>query len=458
MAAEEVSLKKEGTVTLPAVLCLLFLFATDLPAQTKAPEAPKPPAAKGWRFSDHANSELPRWFRFNGEYRMRFEGFDAVGFKPDAEDGFLLSRVRLNATISPTSWMRFQLQGQDAQAFGRNQKPDGPPYEDTFDIRQGYVEFGNSETSQFSARVGRQELFFGDQRLVGHLNWTNTARSFDAARVTWKNKKVRVDAFASSVVNLKDDKFDREQAGNNLHGAYAVFSVLPMKGTIDAYTFWRLQPAVKTEAGALSKLDSKTIGMRFNGKLPANFDYTAETAGQVGSVASDDIRAWAGAYTLGYTLAKVKYKPRIVLNYNHASGDKNPKDGERQTFDQLYPTGHDKLGLADQVGWKNVENVRAGLEVKPTAKLSMNGNYLSWWLANIHDGLYNASGALVVKVASGAAGKHVGQEADYQAVYALTPQIQLSGGYSHIFPGTFLRNATPGKQYNFTYAMVTYLF
>jgi len=40
----------------------------------------------------------------------------------------------LNTTIAPLSWLRFQLQGQDAQVMGRNVKPDAPPYEDTFDL------------------------------------------------------------------------------------------------------------------------------------------------------------------------------------------------------------------------------------------------------------------------------------------------------------------------------------
>ena len=37
----------------------------------------------------------------------------------------------------------------------------------------------------------------------------------------------------------------------------------------------------------------------------------------------------------------------------------------RQTFDQLYPTGHDKLGLTDQVGWRNIHHLREGIEITP---------------------------------------------------------------------------------------------
>jgi hypothetical protein len=194
------------------------------------------------------------------------------------------------------------------------------------------------------------------------------------------------------------------------------------------------------------------------GKLPANFDYGTEIAGQNGSFSADAIRAFAGHAIIGYTMPKVKATPRIFAEFNYASGDRNAAKGTRGTFDQLYPTGHDKIGLADQVGWKNVEDARSGVELKPTKKLAANSSYHMFWLASSHDGLYNAAGTLVAKVANGSAGRYIGQEADVQATYALKSQIQLGAGYAHLFPGTFLEKATPGKQYNLTYLMITYQF
>jgi hypothetical protein len=161
---------------------------------------------------------------------------------------------------------------------------------------------------------------------------------------------------------------------------------------------------------------------------------------------------------LGYTLTNFKKKPRLVLEYNYASGDETPGDGVQQTFDQLYPTGHDKQGLADQVGWKNIHDLRTGIEYKATSKLTVTGFYHSWWLASRRDALYNAAGAAIVKVADGSAGRHVGQEADVQMTYALNAMTSIGAGYANIFPGTFLRNATPGKQYRFPYLMFTYSF
>jgi Alginate export len=436
-----------------ATLCGSFVFITNTPLHAQQAAAP---TAK--RVSDSVNQQMPPWLRLNGEYRFRFEGLGGSAFRPDADDGYVLGRARVNTTIIPTNWMKLQFQGQDSQVWGRNPKPDAPPFEDTFDVRQAFVEFGNVESSKLGLRVGRQELFFGEQRLVGHLNWTNTARSFDAVRASYRRKDFRIDAFAASVVNLRDGAFNRRTDGNNLHGVYSSFSKIVPKATVEPYAFWRLGRGVRSESGATGKLDFKTVGLRWVGKLPANLDYGLEVAGQTGTLSVDDVRAFAGHWVFGYTLPKIKTTPRTFLEYNYASGDRNPTDGKRGTFDQLYPTGHDKIGLADQVGWRNVEHGRAGVELKPTAKLSMSGSYHTWWLANAHDGLYSASGALVARVANGTAGRRVGQEADVQAVYPLSPQMQLGVGYAHIFPGTFLKKATPGKPYNFSYMMLTYLF
>ena len=192
----------------------------------------------------------------------------------------------------------------------------------------------------------------------------------------------------------------------------------------------------------------KTFGLRWVGRLPgkspSHLDYGAEVAGQTGSLGTDSIAAWAGHWQLGYSLAGT-LKPRFLAEYNFASGDRNPHDGSRGTFDQLYPTGHDKLGLADQVGWRNIHDVRGGVELHPHGKLAVVPSYHSYWLASATDALYAANGLAVARVADGSAGRRVGQEADLSAVYVWNKQTQVGVGFAHLFPGEFLKKATVVK-------------
>src|SRR5204862_620536 len=132
------------------------------------------------------------------------------------------------------------------------------------------------------------------------------------------------------------------------------------------------------------------------GTLPSKTEYGIEAVSQTGSLGPDTIAAWAGHFQLKSPAFGPKL--RATGEYNVASGDKSPTDGTRGTFDQLYPTPHDKYGLADQVGWKNVHHLRTGLEFKPRSTLLVSAGYHSFWLASNRDALYSAAGAVLGRI------------------------------------------------------------
>ena len=201
-----------------------------------------------------------------------------------------------------------------------------------------FVEIGEPEKKTFGMRIGRQELVFGEQRLVGHVSWLNTARTFDAIRASFRHGGYRLDAFAASVVNIRDGEFNRHVDGNNFHGLYGGIDKFIPNATVEPYAFWRLGRGIDLERGV--------SGLR------VSFQRTSITARRCGQAAPGSTDAWAGHWRMGYTLPAFTWKPRVIAEYNYATGDKNPTDGKLQTFDILYPTPHDKYGLADQVGWK----------------------------------------------------------------------------------------------------------
>ena len=286
---------------------------------------------------------------------------------------------------------------------------------------------------------------------MGSSDWTNTARSFDAVRLSLHQGKYRLDAFSASPVALHDGDFGDHIPGNNLHGG--LDGVVP-GARIEPYLFWRLNQRQKTEIGTIGNLDFTTIGVRWAGKLLFGFDYSAETARQQGSLGSDEISAWAGHWLIGYSL-RGKRKPRLFTEFNYASGDANAKDGRRNTFDQLFASGHEKYGLADQVGWKNILHWRGGVEWKPASKWTAVAKFGGYWLADANDALYNSSGTAVVRSTNGAAGRFVGAEVDGSMVYLYSRQLKVGGGFAHLFTGTFLNRTTPGKSYSYPYVMLT---
>jgi Alginate export len=432
--------------------------ASAQPAQSSQPSSPPitpPVAVNRPPLPNRANEVMPSWLRVRGEFRERIEGFSNAAFTNDRDDAYFLSRFRFTATATSKN-VAATVQLQDARVADKSVGPTGAPFKAGFDLRQGYVDIGSAK-APVAARVGRQEIVFGDQRLVGHAGWLNAARSFDAARVTLRSKPAQIEVFAASVVRVLNDEFDKSGNGNRFAGAYVTSGRVLPQGTVEPYVFYRRDANQRAETGPFGSLDQVTTGARLTGKLPARLDYNVEMDIQRGSLATDSLRAWAGHWQLRASLPYAG-TPRLTGEYNYASGDGDPADGIRGTFDQLYPTAHDKYGLADQVGWRNIHDVRVGVDMTPFQATPIAVNYHAYWLAERRDALYAASGAALARVPAGAASSRVGQELDVQVSRLLFPQLAMTAGYAHLFAGPFLKQATPGASYSGPFVMLTYVF
>jgi len=424
------------------------LGGAALLAQESKPPDPTP-------VSNTVNSELPSWLHFSGEERARMEYIVGEGFKP-VDDLYLLNRLRLNMDVRATNWLKFSFQAEDSRVFGQNTLPAPASQKDALDLRIGYVQVGG-EGDLAALRVGRQSLDLGEGRLVADPNWSNVGKSFDAARLTLRHGQLKVDLFTGAAVKVKQTDFDQPTPGEHFDGAYgSVGGVIP-NATLEPYMFWRLEHWYKNESGKLGNLDEKTIGLRWVGKLPLGFDYGTEVADQVGSYAGDPIGAWMGHWVVGFTLPDTRHRPRFFGEVNRASGDSNPKDHARGTFDSLFPSSHDKFGLTDLLCSSNVIYFRPGFQYTVRPGLTVGTAYNDYWLASARDALY-IGGKAFARSANGTAGTHVGQEADVQAQWTVSRATQVTAGYGRLFPGEFLQHTTTGTPYNIVFLNVAQRF
>lgn len=409
--------------------------------------------------SDEINKELPKWLSFSGEYRLRVEGFSGINGQRNRDDLYSLSRIRLDLTIKPTENLKIFLQAQDSRVFGFNSKPTPTIHANSIDLRQAYIEWQQKSKVGWSVKAGRQELNFGDQRLIGSLNWTNTSRTFDAIKIGYSQKNYGLEVFASSVVNVDNTVFDRHRDGKNLYGAYLKLPKIAPKTTLNTYLFWKTErPLVRSENGLIGSANIVTLGTNLIGALNPKINYEVDLMLQRGSFSTDDVRAYAAHSKINYTFSKKENIPTLFVEYNHASGDASPNDRVRGTFDQLFPTGHAKYGLTDLVGLRNMHDVWVGSVWQAHKKLKLQLDYHSIWLAKRRDGLYNAGGNLIARVAMGAKSNHVAQEIDIRATYNLRPGVDLESSYGRWIPGDFWKEATMGAKVSFAYSMLTYKF
>lgn len=408
--------------------------------------------------SDLLNAQLPKWLRFSGEYRARLEGQEHIRWREANSDTYLLSRIRLGVEFRPLSWLRFVGQAQDSHLFFQNHVNPLPPLQSTMDLRMAYVQLGDLAKQPFELRVGRQEITYSEERMIGVSNWGNNGRTFNAIKLRVGAQRLggmKLDLFASSVVVNKDAVWDYSAPGDNLHGAYAVFDKLLKAGTVEPYYYWRLIPSALDEAGKRGRHDLGLTGLRVTKRLGSNWYFSSDTILQRGHRNTDSVSAWGGYWRARRRLSDNGWKPALVGDVNYATGDRNPRDGRHGTFEVLYPTPHDKYGLADQVGWRNIRHIGGTLEATPRKSLAGQLRFHTWWLDSVTDGLYTVGGALALRDPTGRSGRHVGEEVDLQLIWTPSRSTQLGTGIGHIFNAEFLNRMTPGKAYTFYYLSLT---
>ncbi|MBP8131376.1 MAG: alginate export family protein [Candidatus Hydrogenedentes bacterium] len=277
---------------------------------------------------------------------------------------------------------------------------------DDVEIFQAYIEARDLWDSPLSLRIGRQELAFGSQWLVGprDFGFFFTGISFDALRLTYAADTFTVDAWASKLAERFSDFGDADVDFYGLYGSYT-----GIEGhTLDAYWMMlRDDTGIEDVAGGpvtewiedLWGVDDygattlHTAGVRAAGKFGA-FDYDAEVAYQFGEADAIGTTFKPGLYgdddadfdnlgaklELGYAF-DAAWHPRVFTAFRYYGGEDNrdisfwewlnPFDKPEASinFNRLF--SNDILsGFIDANNdFTNAWYARVGLMTAPTEKL-----------------------------------------------------------------------------------------
>jgi hypothetical protein len=158
---------------------------------------------------------------------------------------------------------------------------------------------------------------------------------------------------------------------------------------------------------------------------------------------------------MGRLLWANRKAPRAWLEYNYATGDANPRDGRRQTFEQLYPSPFAVVGRAADFASRNLHEPLLGMEWQPLRTWKFRATYRSFWLAHTEDALYTLAGAVFAQKPD-AANSRVGAEAGLWAICQVSRGLQLWLGYANLSPGPFLKEAGRRSAIRYPYVMWTY--
>lgn len=456
--------------------------------------APPPPPAPFQGFlNEYLRSKDPymnQW-DFGGNVRLRYElkdGFAIQGVAgsldfrrhgADVDNEYLLSRIRFHAGCTEKWWSayaegRSSLADNDERfAYANNPVVPGTvrrkgsgPEADSIDLHQAFLTLGNHKEFPLSLKVGRQELSYGEERIIGAFGWNNIGRVFDAVKARWQNEWFGADFFVSRPVIPEDGRFNVDNDYDWFSGVYATSAKIP-KHTLEVYLLARNASAKAAAAEPSpqfpqpSARDIYTLGLRLKSKPGelGNWDYTLEAAGQLGNFRDArpgaltpagrlDHRAYMAVAQGGYTFSGAWATPRLGLEYAYGSGDSNPFDGKHETFENLFPTNHKFYGYMDFISLQNIQDARAILQLKPHSRVSLAVEGHGFWLANTHDSFYNVAGVARGGTATTPGNGYgvnpnyssfVGSEVDVIAGLALNRFTQLEAGYGHFFRGDYIK-------------------
>ena len=365
---------------------------------------------------------------FGGQYRARYQhevnmrGLGLTGLSDD----FLLHRTRIYGDIRIGDTFRVYGEMIDAVSdFERNAPR--PIEEDRTDILNAFgdVLIADSCSGELWGRVGRQELLYGSQRVISPLDWANTRRTFDGAKLFWRGEDWNVDGFWTQPVYPTPNTRDEGDASQDFAGLYTSYKGLGKETTVDFY-YLHFSEDNATAEFAYDTFGVYTTGNR-NGWL-----YDAELAYQNARIAGAESAEFASTIGLGRKTGDAKWAPTLWLYYDYAS----------EFYHHQFPLAHKYLGFMDLYGRRNLHDLNVLATMPATDRLTLLVWYHQFWLANLDNGPFNVNMS-PFNPGVPAGNSHLGAELDFTAAYRLNPRTDILLGYSHFFTGDYYRT-TPG--------------
>lgn len=337
------------------------------------------------------------------------------------------------------------------------------------DLDLAYVTLKEFLYSPLTLTVGRQELHFGNDMIIGAATTNNHAtpasvfsntidkdlsmrKSFDAVRAT-----LNYDPLVIDIVGAEVSKGFRNQPGTigtyaqsindqeTLVGVNANYE-LSKTTDLEAYFWQRARSDNNSGATVQPPVDDKTdrvdvVGGRIVNKSIKNLTAQAEVAHEGGTLvnfydaAGNPIMpttqhrdAWAAEGALTYDLKDVntigKYKPTITALAAYFSGNRG-KDKTNTGWDPMYE--NQKFGdIANEMfNQTDADILGAIVTAKPMSDVTLKGEYYAfWWDKRFGSGqvvLDNVGQYITMND-----NRFAGQEVDLTATYDYTEDVQFS--------------------------------
>lgn len=384
----------------------------------------------------------------SGEIRIR-EEFRRHVYSPQDPDGNERSdltrmRTRLRFDFEVSDHLDAIVELQDARILGS----EGSPIADSegLDLKRAEIIIADLFGLPAELELGRFVMFYGKQRVIGHLEWFDQGRTFDGFRIKTHGDSWYADFFGARINDLGTSDED----DSDLIGLYAGTKEL-MKGfDLEGYILHaRDQRDGTSETGAPGETGFTTFGGRWFGTC-GGLDYETEIMFQTGEVFDDDLTAFGGVAAVGYKFEDCSMTPRLGFEIDYATGDRNPTDGETEQLQLLFPTNHIYYGRADLAALSNLWGFRTSLAFHPGETVRVALDHYHFSLQDEEGPWVNAGGA-TIRPGSRGASRHLGEEVDLTVWWDALDHLEIELGVNAFFGGGFTDDTGRQRDALFSY-------
>ena len=404
-----------------------------------------------------AAQEINNGFKLDLTFRYRFESWNGMNAKnygndgPDAignlNDKILLQRIILGTTYTHSEKLSAAFHIQDSRAFGWSLRkeiyPDlynicqtgsgfphytMNPQEEYFEIYDLFMEY-KEFLKNFSVKIGRQKIFYGDYRIFEPALWGNTGRwTWDAIKFSYKKGDNFIDIFGGGTKIHDPLKISIPFTQTEFWGG-GLYAHIGLTDWIDAEPFY----ALKTEGSAdyinNQSINRNWIGLRLASPEQQNLIYDMLYTYEFGDENSKRISAFGYVVKTGYRFSTLPADPAVTLHYTYASGG-NKSDEVIHTFDPAYGARARFYGWMCIAPWSNLSNPEIMLEFSPIGKkmwIEMKYNRLN---------IPETEECLILNTMKLINGKHhLGDETDILIRYQPSNKWQFTGIFGYFNPG-----------------------
>jgi hypothetical protein len=240
---------------------------------------------------------------------------------------------------------------------------------------------------------------------------------------------------AASLVSVGGGSFDDRADGRQPFWGVAASRRSPRfeRGELGVYYLGIDRPRSLFHQG-IAHERRHTAGVKWTGTgTQADLNYDALF--QWGRFGDESVRAWAFATESGYRLS-TKWRPRISLRADFASGDRDKADPRLDSFNPLFP-GNSYSGAVGLFGPTNLTDFTPALTLAPARGLVVGFEAPSYWRTSTGDGVYATDQRLLAGPAVGT-GRYVGTNPGVLVVWQATQHLQVQGAVTRFLAGGFL--------------------